>query len=334
MTTSELYLVVDDGAAPERRDEAAAIERSLVAAGVTARVAAPAAIPPGAPRLVFAGDLDRLVAGMGDDAREAWLDATIAIDADEDRAALLVEERGLLGAVVCGAPADWVAGNGSALHVRRDVVRRRGEPLFDLDASESYAGWDDPSAGSLAEALAGYLAHWREIDAERVVPSSEALARKLAPVELRVRLGATGLFRVPAGQAPGYYLVLSSEPGGGAGFAARPVVDDGGPADLEQVARRMLQNPRGPELIASSAPETVRLSGTEREAICLHADWLRFRTATCAVRIEHAHGAMLALFICSIGAAQPTSAMVLGDPSLRRIARTLRVVDAEAGSSD
>lgn len=339
MTTSELHLVVDDGAAPGRREEAAAIERALVGAGVAAAIASPAEVPAGAPRLVFAGDLDRLTAGLGDDEREAWLDATIAIEPDPAQAARLLEERGLLGAVVCGDAAGWADADAAALHARRDVVRRRGEPIGELirnaaTDSESYAGWSDPEAGALADALARYLAHWREVDAELVIPADEARARKLPPVGLRVRLGGTGLFRVPAAHAPGYYLVLSSEPGGGAGFAARPIVDDGGPMDLEQVARRMLQNPRGPELISSASVESVRLAGAEREAICLHADWLRFRTASCAVRIEHARGALLGIFIGSIGAAAPTVATVLGDPGLRRIARTLRVVDVETGPGE
>ncbi|HTE56703.1 MAG TPA: hypothetical protein VK698_37880 [Kofleriaceae bacterium] len=347
MTTSDLYLVVGESAAPARRDQAAEIGRALADAGVAAELAAADQVPAGAPRLVWADELDDLLAVLGEDEREGWLDSTIALHhgADPGHAVEQLEERGLLGAIELGDASAWGA-DWSGLIVRKDVVRRRGEPVAEpaidpaddaIDAaldSEAYTRWDDPSAASLADALGRYLGHWREVDAELVVAAEEAMARKLAPVELRVRLGGTGLFRVPPAHSPGYYVVLSSAPGGGAGFAARPAVDDGGPDQLEQTARRMLQNPRGPELVAAVGVETVRLAGASHQAICLHADWLRFRTASCVVRVEHARGVLMAIFICSIGAPLPTSAAVLADPSLRRIARTLRVVDGKPGPED
>src|SRR5262249_55028711 len=180
--------------------------------------------------------------------------------------------------------------------------------------------------GSRGEVLGRCVSLWRESDAELCVSAEEARGRKLPPVELRLKLGGTGLVRVPSVQAPGYYLVLSSAPGGGAGFFARPAPDevDG----LEQIARAILQNPSGPPLRAAGGIETIRLAGRRRESICLFADRCQLRTASRALRIDHAAGAMMALFACSLGERPPSCEAVLADPALRRIVSSLTVLDA------
>ena len=74
---------------------------------------------------------------------------------------------------------------------------------------------------------------------------------------------------------------------------------------------------------------TLHLAGAEREAVCLFSEYLIRRTARCVVRIDHAGGALMAIFTARVGA-QPSCEAVLANPSLERIARSLRVVDAGA----
>jgi hypothetical protein len=323
----DLHLVVGSSAPPQQRDEVAEVERALTEVGLSTAVAGPTEGPPDAVHLVWSADFGDALAALPEEAREAWLDSAIIVNQPRESVVELLEGRALLGAVEYERSSEWREVGPAHLYVRRDAAW--AEPGDDAIASEQYAAWAEPGTGSLADALAGYLAHWREVDAELVVGADEARARKLPPVELGLRLGGTGLFRVPAPHSPGYYVVLSSAPGGGAGFAARPILDGAGD-DLESIARRMLQNPRGAELVASTGVERLRMAGREREAICLYADWLSFRTASCVVRLEHAGGAVLAIFICSIGETQPSPRTVLADPSLRRVSRSLRIADADA----
>ena len=74
---------------------------------------------------------------------------------------------------------------------------------------------------------------------------------------------------------------------------------------------------------------TLRLAGAEREAVCLFSEYLFRRTARCVVRIDHAGGALMAIFTARVGA-EPSCDAVLANPSLKRIARSLRVIDAGA----
>lgn len=328
----DLHLVVGTSTPPQQRDEIAEVERALADVGLSAAVAGPTDGPPGAIHLVWSADFGAALAAVAEEEREAWLDSAIVVNQPRESVVSLLEGRALLGAVEYERAAEWSEAGSARLYVRRDAAW--AEPGDDRFASEQYAAWAEPGAGSLADALAGYLAHWREVDAELVVGADEARARKLPAVELGLRLGGTGLFRVPPPHSPGYYVVLSSAPGGGAGFAARPILEGAGDG-LESIARRMLQNPRGAELVASTGVERVRMAGRERESICLYADWLSFRTASCVVRLDHAGGAVLAIFICSIGDTQPSSHTVLADPSLRRISRSLRIANADApGAGD
>jgi len=253
----ELYLVVG---APGRAEEAAAIGRALCGAGLGARVAAAGEVPVDAVRLIRADDLCSALAGIAEGERARWLECTVVVNEARERVIDLCEEHGLLGAVECEDVSDWGAGP-ARLFVRKEVVERRGEWIAGAGARESdeYGLWSDPDAGSLAGSLARYLDHWRESDAELVISAEEAQRRKLPPVELRLRPGGTGLVRIPPAHSTGYYVVLGSAPGGAAAFLARPAPPDERRAEgLEQTARRMLQNPNGPELALAGGIERVR----------------------------------------------------------------------------
>ena len=327
----ELYLVVE--AAGARRREVDDVARALDEAGLRTVLAGAADVPVDAVRLVWAEDLSALLAGIDRADRGRWLDCAVVVNPQRGRVLDLLEESGVLGALEYGEPADLRddAAEPARVFVRKDVVRHRGERMGgEVSGAESddYTLWTDPDAASPAEDLARYVAIWRESDAELCVGAEEARERRLPPVELRLRLGGTGLVRIPAVQAPGYYLVLGSAPGGGAGFFARPSLEDPAGEGLEQIARRMLQNPSGPPLQAAGGIEWIRLAGAERESICLFSDWFHFRTASCAVRIEHAGGALMAIFACPMGTRPPSCQAVLADPALRRIAGSLQVSNA------
>jgi hypothetical protein len=325
MTAINVSLIVADDATAERRERAGEVGRALAEAGVSAHTEAPGHGAPDSVRLVRADELAAALGALPEDRRERWLDGAVLVDAPGGGLDLL-ERHGMLGAIEVGDdPAAWLAEAPGRMLVRKYVV---GAGLEDAEAvdSDAYTAWVDPDPVSPATRLADYLERWREVDAELVVTADEARERKLPPIEVGVRLGGTGLFRIPPAHAPGFYAVLNSAPGGGAGFAIRPEPEEGRGGDLEQTARRMLQNPRGPELVSAGA-DRVQLAGGEAESICLYADWLSFRTASCVVRVPHDGGALLAIFICSVGSTEPSSRLVLGDASLRRIARTLRLED-------
>ncbi len=144
-------------------------------------------------------------------------------------------------------------------------------------------------------------------------------------MEVRLKVGGTGLTRVAREHAPGAYVALAGAPGGGVGFSIGPLPEGEG---LEQAARQKLQAPNGQEL-RTVETRTLRLAGAEREAVCLFSEYLIRRTARCVVRIDHAGGALMAIFTARVGA-EPSCEAVLANPSLQRIARSLRVVDAGA----
>lgn len=323
---SELYLKAGPGA-PERR-EVDEVARALAGAGLPSRVADDSPID--AVRLVWADDLDESLAAVAGDERARWLERTILVNESRDRVLERLEEHGLLGAVEYEEVSDWLASDSARLFARKDVVSRRGEQIGGASReSAAYALWADPTATSLASALGKYLAYWRESDVEIVVSAEEATGKGLPPLELRVKIGGTGLLHVPSEHSTGHYIQLSSPPGGGTGFAARPApeprVDD-----LERAARSILEKPDGPELRAGG-PERARVAGAERDAICFLSEWLLFRTGTCVVHIPHANGALMAFFTSRLGAdTAPSCEAVLSRPALRRIASTLRVIDAPA----
>jgi len=321
---TEVYLKAGAGA-PERR-EVDEVARALAGAGLTSRVADDS--PVDAVRLVWADDLDGSLAAVAGGERARWLERTILVNESRDRVLERLEEHGLLGAIEYEEVSDWLASDSARLFARKDVVSRRGEQIGGASReSAAYALWTDPNATSLASALGKYLEYWRESDVEIVVSAEEAAGKGLPPLELRVKIGGTGLLHVPSEHSNGHYIQLSSPPGGGTGFAARPAPQED---DLERAARSILEKPDGSELRAG-AVERARVAGAEREAICFLSEYLLFRIATCVVRIPHANGALMALFTSRLGRDTPLSCeAVLSRPALRRIARTLRVIDAPA----
>ncbi len=321
-------------ATPSEQREVAEIARALGEAGLRATMGGAAGASPDASadavRLVWAEELDGFVGAIASRERERSLERTIVVNEARDRVLDLLQERRLLGAIEYEDVAEWFAAEPPRLFVRKDVVDGHGEPVGGPGReSADYALWSDPDAGSLASALGHYIGLWRELDDELVIPADEARARGLPPVELRLKLGGTTLFRMPAERSPDYYVVLGGAPGTRLGFSALPAPDAG--ESLELNARRILHRPSGPPLEVAGGLERIDLAGAEREAICLYSDWLRFRTARCAVRIEHASGVLVALFTAGFPLDRtPSCEEVLSVPALRRIARSLRVIDAEA----
>ncbi len=320
---ADVHLVVEPRSSQARRDEVAAIARALGDAGLRAREAGAGDAPADVVRLVWAEELDGILAHVGGD-RERWLECALIVNAAREDALELLEKHGLLGAVEVEDVADWAAPG--RLFVRKDVVGKRGERIGGPGRdSPGYTLWSDADAPSLAAALARYLEYWRETDSELVVDAEEARRSGLPPVEVRLVVGGTGLTRVPREDAPGAYVALAGAPGGGVGFSIGPLPDGEG---LEQAARQKLQAPNGQEL-RTVETRTLRLAGAEREAVCLFSEYLIRRTARCVVRIDHAGGALMAIFTARVGA-EPSCEAVLANPSLQRIARSLRVVDAGA----
>ncbi len=319
----EVQLIVEPRSSQARRDEVAAIARALGDAGLRARQGTAADMSGDAVRLVWAEELDGILAHVGGD-RERWLECAVIVNAARDEVLELLEKHGLLGAIEVEEVSDWAAPG--RLFVRKDVVGTRGERIGGPGRdSPGYTLWSDPEAPSLAAALARYLDYWRETDSELVVDADEARRSGLPVVEVRLKVGGTGLTRVAREHAPGAYVALAGAPGGGVGFSIGPLPEGEG---LEQAARQKLQAPNGQELHTVET-RTLRLAGAEREAVCLFSEYLVRRTARCVVRIDHTGGALMAIFTARVGA-EPSCEAVLANPSLARIARSLRVVDAGA----
>jgi hypothetical protein len=318
----EVHLIVGPQS-PPRQEELAAIARALGNAGLRAREAGAGGAAADAVRVVWAEELDAVLAQVAAD-RERWLECAVIVNAARDEVLELLDEHGLLGAIEIEEPSDWEAPG--RLFVRKDVVGKRGERIGGPGRdSLGYTLWSDPDAPSLAAALARYIEYWRETDSELVVDAEEARRGGLPVVEVRLKVGGTGLTRVAPEDAPGAYVALAGAPGGGVGFSIGPLPEGEG---LEQAARQKLQAPNGQEL-RTVETRTLRLAGAEREAVCLFSEYLIRRTARCVVRIDHAGGALMAIFTARVGA-EPSCEAVLANPSLERIARSLRVVDAGA----
>jgi hypothetical protein len=319
----DVHLIVWPRSSQARRDEVSAIARALAEAGLRARGAGIGDAMVDAVRLVWADDLEDVLAHVGGD-RERWLECAVIVNAARDDVLELLEKHGLLGAVEYEDVTDWAAPG--RLFVRKDVVGVRGERIGGPGRdSFAYTLWSDPGAPTLAAAMARYLEHWREIDSELVVDAEEARRSGLPAVEVRLKVGGTGLTRVAREHAASAYVALAGSPGGGVGFSVGPLPDGAG---LEQAAREKLQAPGGQEL-RTVETRTLRLAGGEREAVCLFSEYLVRRTARCVVRIDHAGGALMAIFTARVGG-EPSCDAVLANPSLKRIARSLRVIDAGA----
>jgi hypothetical protein len=322
-TAIDVQLIARPMASQERRDELAAIAQALEDVGLRAREAGAGDDQDDAVRLVLADELDDVLAQVRAD-RERWLECAMIVNAARDDVLELLERHGLLGAVEVEDVADW--GAPGRLFVRKDVVGVRGERIGGPGRdSFAYTLWLDPDAPSLAAGLARYLDYWHETDSELVVDAEEARRGGLPAVEVRLKVGGTGLTRVAREHAAGAYVALAGSPGGGVGFSVGPLPDGAG---LEQAAREKLQAPNGQEL-RTVETRTLQLAGGEREAVCLFSEYLLRRTARCVVRIDHAGGALMAVFTARVGG-EPSCEAVLANPSLKRIARSLRVVEPGA----
>ena len=316
------------GASEARRTEVAAVGRALAAAGLEARPEARAV------RLVWADEIDEALAGVPEIEREAWLDRTLLVNESRERVLDLLEENLLLGAVEFEEIAEWSAAERPRLFACRDLVQREGERIGGPGReSPHYVLWTDPAATSLAGLVARYLAHLPAFDAELVVTAGDARAMGLPPIELRVRLGGTGLKRADPIRAAGRYLALHGMPGGTIGFSAAPAPpEERGPGGFAASVQRLTSGGSG-EIQLVSTGDRVLLDGAAREAACFYRQMPSppMRLATCLVRIEHPGGALLASFTRGLPASHAISSQaVMGEPDLRRLARSLRIV-AEAG---
>jgi len=318
------------GASEARRAEMAAVGRELAAVGLAAEPEARAV------RLVWADEVDALLAAVPEVDRESWLDRTILVNEAREQVLDLLEANLLLGAIEYEEVAEWSAAERPRMFASRDVIQKSGERIGGPGReSPHYTLWTDPEAGSLAALVARYAALLPAFDAELVVGADEARAMGLPPLELRVRLGGTGLRRADAIRSAGRYLALHGMPGGFVGFSAAPApAEERGPGGFAASVKRLTSGGSG-EIQLVSTSDQVLLDGVRREAACFYRQMPSppMRLATCLVRIEHPGGALLASFTRGLPAGQPVScAAVMADADLRRLARSLRVIASEGGA--
>src|SRR5688572_20240875 len=103
----EVHLIVGPQS-PPRQEELAAIARALGDAGLLVRQEAPWDAAADAVRVVWAEELDAVLAQVAAD-RERWLECAVIVNAARDEVLELLDEHGLLGAVEVEDVADWGA---------------------------------------------------------------------------------------------------------------------------------------------------------------------------------------------------------------------------------
>lgn len=319
----DLHVVATDA----RRSEASELAGALGNAGLSGRLTAPDAVPADAVRLVLAGDVDEILAAVPATRRVRWAECTLLVNETRERVLGVLEQHGLLGALEYEELAEWEETDFARLFALKAVVAGHGEIIDGPDReSEHYALWTTDEDSSLSAILTRFLDLWDRYDAELVFGADQAIASGLPPVELRLRVGGTGLWEPPGiARPPGFYLKLSGPPGGLLGVAAwNALPDERGAAGIEESVRRAY-NVRPEQLVMVTDRCRLEIAGGEREAACLVFDYGTMRSASCVARIDHAGGALMLDLMGGIHGDTITCAELLAQTPLGRIARSLRV---------
>ena len=320
---SEVYLVAESA----RQAEAAGLARALGDAGLPARVVAPGQVPADAVRLVWADDLAATLGAVAAAERIRWAECTLVVNEARERVLEVLERNGLLGALEYEELEEWQETDFARLFALKAVVAGHGEIIEGEEReSEHYALWTTDEDSSLSAILKRFLARWETYDAELVFGADQAMASGLPAVELRLRVGGTGLSeRPPIPRPPGFYLKLSGPPGGLLGVAAwNALAGEDGADGIERSVRRAY-NLRPEQKILVSDHCRLTIAGAEREAVSLVFDYGGMRSASCVVRIDHPGGALMVDLMGGIHGDRITCAALLAATPLGRIARSLRV---------
>ena len=320
---SELYLVAESA----RQAEAAGLARALGDAGLPARVVGREEVPADAVRLVFADQIDDVLEAVAVAERARWAECTLLVNETRERVLGVLERHGLLGALEYEEIAEWQETDFARLFACKAVVAGHGEIIEGEEReSDHYGLWTNDEDSSLSAILKRFLALWERYDAEMVFGADQAIASGLPPVELRLRVGGTGLWELPGIPRPaGFYLKLSGPPGGLLGVAAwNALPDERGAAGIERSVRRAYHLQPERQILV---PDHCRLviAGAEREAACLVFNDGMMRSASCVVRIDHAGGALMVDLMGGIHGERITCEELLAQTPLGRIARSLRV---------
>lgn len=320
----ELYLVAAESV---REAEAAALAGALRDAGLPVRVVGRDEVPADAVRLVFADDIDDVVAGVPAAERARWAECAFLVNETRERVLGVLERHGLLGALEYEEIEEWRETDFARLFAPKAVVAGHGEIIEGPEReSEHYALWTTDEDSSLSAILKRFLALWEKYDAELVIGADQAIASGLPPVELRLRVGGTGLFEHrPIPRPQGFYFKLSGPPGGLLGVAAwNALPDERGAAGIERSVRRAYNLQPEKQVLLPDHCRMV-IAGAEREAACLVFNYGIMRSASCVVRIDHVGGALMVDLMGGIHGETITCAELLAQTPLGRIARSLRV---------